>query len=295
MNVNDFDFAERLNTYNKDYCWQYDIRLNNLQEDLKLLPIDFDYKSLKVNDFTFKILDSDIEKQAARQFIERHEWLGKIALNTTHYFGAYYNDILAGVITMGCPAMFSKLLGEDTKNIERLISRGACISWSPKCLASAFMMWCIKYMVHNTQYRIFTAYSDPMAKELGTIYQSCNFYYLGSNFGGSVKYISPYSGKVVSDRCFRARSYYKQYAKELNIEWQKEWSTGDKVNWDNIPADISTKLRDFSKRKQQESEKIIIKSKHKYAYVLGNSKIETNRLRKKFLCNNRVYEYPKER
>ena len=293
--MNNVDLLNRINTYNENYCWQYNIRLNNLQEDLKLLPDNVDYKTLKVSDFVFKLIDTEKEKQDARKFIERHEWLGTIAMNTTHYFGAYYGNILSGVITMGCPAMFSKLLGEETKNIERLISRGACISWSPKCLASAFIMWCIKYMVHNTQYRVFTAYSDPMAKELGTIYQSCNFYYLGSNFGGSVKYISPYSGKVISDRCFRARSYYKRYAQELNIKWEDNWSSGDKIYWNNIPVNIANQLKEFSKKKQKESEKVVIKGKHKYVYILGNSKIETNRLRKKFLENNKIYEYPKER
>ncbi len=29
------DWEERLHTYNKPHCWQYDIRLNNLNEDLK--------------------------------------------------------------------------------------------------------------------------------------------------------------------------------------------------------------------------------------------------------------------
>ena len=104
------------------------------------------------------------------------------------------------------PNAFSKLLGEDTKDLERLISRGACISWSPKNLASSFVMWCIKWMVQNTQYRLFTAYSDPIAKELGTIYQATNFYYLGQKSGTTTRFINPYTGKVVSDRFFRQKT-----------------------------------------------------------------------------------------
>ena len=34
-------------------------------------------------------------------------------------------------------------------------------------------------MVNNTQYRLFTAYSDPQALELGQIYTALNFYCLG--------------------------------------------------------------------------------------------------------------------
>lgn len=43
-------------------------------------------------------------------------------------------------------------------------------------------------MVKNTQYRLFTAYSDTEAKELGTIYQACNFYYLGKKSGAGYQY-----------------------------------------------------------------------------------------------------------
>ena len=44
-------------------------------------------------------------------------------------------------------------------------------------------MFSIKWMAKNTPFRAFTAYSDPEAKELGTIYQACNFYYIGQSSG----------------------------------------------------------------------------------------------------------------
>lgn len=286
---------DRMKSYSKQHCWQYDIRLNNLNDDLNLFPSDVDYTELKVSDFEFRSITSDFDKACARQFIKRHEWLGDIALNTTHYFGAYYNNILAGVVTMGNPTAYSNMLGENTKDIEILISRGACISWSPKCLGSAFVSWCIRWMVKNTKYRLFSAYSDPSAKELGTIYQSLNFYYLGNSFGAKCKYISPYSGKLISDRTFRSRSYYKRYAQDLGIEWQSNWSIGDKVIFNNIPDDVENQLREYSKKMQSKSEKVNIPPKHKYVYVLGASKLETRRLRKEFEEKNKTYPYPKER
>ena len=156
-------------------------------------------------------------------------------------------------------------------------------------------MWCIHWMVNNTQYRLFTAYSDPQAKELGTIYQSCNFYYLGNNFGETHRYISPYSGSIVSSRTFRARSYYKRYAQDLGIQWQSEWSVGDKVLFENMPKDIENQLREYQKKIVSESQLVEFPSKHKYAYVLGRSKLETKRLRKKLEELNTIYEYPKDR
>lgn len=271
------------------------MRLDNLSEDLSILPKCVSYKELTVSDFDFKLITTKTDKDAAIKFIKRHEWLGTITQYTTHYFGCYYKNILAGVILFSMPNGFSKLLGDDTSSIERLISRGACISWSPKCLASAFMMWCIKWMVKNTQYRLFTAYSDPTARELGTIYQACNFYYLGQKSGTTTRYINPYTGRLVSDRFFRQRSAYKKYADELGISWDNSWTEGTKILWDMMPTEVMTALREMSKEKQRNSQKVCFPQKHKYAYVLGRTKNETNKLRKQFLSMNKVYEYPKER
>lgn len=292
-------FSERLDSYEENHCWQYDIRLKNLKDDVtqleKELGYHVDYTKLSVSDFDFKQIITEEEKRDAIDFIKRHEWLGTITQYTTHWFGAYYKGILAGVINFSMPNAFSKILGDNTKELERLISRGACISWSPKCLASSLLMWSIKYMVKNTRYRLFTAYSDPTAKEIGTIYQACNFYYLGQKSGTTTRYINPYTGKIVSDRFFRTRSAYKKYAKELGIEWDKSWNSPQSMLWDNMPKEIEIKLKDFSKKKQLSSEKVIVPAKHKYAYVLGENKKETKELKKIFLERNKIYEYPKER
>lgn len=281
--------------YNKEHCWQYDIRLSNKDSDIDELPWWIDVNKIGIDDFVFMPITDKQRIKDAQNFIKKHEWLGTTAYGTSHWFGAYYQGILGGVITMGSPASFSNLMGDNTKDIERLISRGACISWSPKNLASKFIMWCIKWMVDNTQYRLFTAYSDPNARELGTIYQSCNFYYLGNKFGETNRYVSPYSGKIISSRTFRSRSYYKRYAQDLGISWLESYSLGDKVFWDNIPDDIEKKIRDYGKSVQSNAELVKFPSKHKYAYVLGRDKSETRKLRKTFEQMNECYGYPKER
>lgn len=299
------DIIERAKNYDKNHCWQYDIRVNNLEQDIQESGIDPErIKTLTATDFHFRPLTTERDRQDAAAFIERHEWLGNLSQYTTHWFGAYYHDpnqglmgkdILAGVTLMNMPNAFSKLLGEDTKNIERLISRGACISWSPKNLASSFLMWSIGWMVKNTRYRLFTAYSDPTAKEIGTIYQACNFYYLGQDAGTTTRYINPYTGRIVSDRFFRVRSAYKKYAKELGIEWDKSWNNDQKMLWENVPAHVEKALRAYSKLKQSLAQSIPFPSKHKYAYVLGRTKAETKRLRKEFEVRNGVLPYPKQR
>ena len=282
--------------YNKEHCWQYDVRLKNLEEDIINSGFTKEYiNSLSVKDFEYKVVLDKSERTKLKEFIERHEFLGNLSQYTTHWFGAYHKDILAGVTLLNMPNAFSKLLGDDTPKIERLISRGACISWSPKNLASSFLMWVINWMVKNTDYRLFTAYADPTAKELGTIYQACNFYYLGQKSGTTTRYINPYTDKIVSDRFFRTRSAYKKYAKELGIQWRENWNNDQKILWENIPDEIEKQLREYSKIIQSKSTKVEMPSKHKYAYVKGATKQETKRLRTLFEQLNKTYPYPDNR
>ena len=166
------EYLNRLNNYNKNHCWQYEIRLQKEKEDREFIKNKFniDIEDIKISDFEFNFIELKNEKNNAVEFIKRYEWLGTITQYSTHYFGAYYKGVLGGVLIFSMPNAFSKLLGENTKNIERLISRGACASWTPKGLASSFLMWSIKYMVKNTPYRLFTAYSAlEMYPEVGPI------------------------------------------------------------------------------------------------------------------------------
>ena len=236
--MSDIKLLEQIKKYDKDYCFQYQRRLDTIEEDKKKYNwTDDDIKNISLDDFEFKKIEGD--KKEATEFIRKYEWLGTIGSYPTHWFGAFYKGILGGVVIMGMPNAFSKLLGEDTKNLERLIARGASASWCPMNLGSKFLMWCIKWMVNNTQYRLFTCYSDPQAKEKGSIYQALNFYYLGRKSGTTIRCINPYNkNKIVTDRAFRARSFYKHYAKDLGIKWEKNWNNDQKILWENIPSDI---------------------------------------------------------
>lgn len=203
---------EKIKNYKADYCYQYQKRLDTLQEDMeKYHWTKDDIENISLDDFEFSYIDSKEDKKEATEFIKRYEWLGTIGSYPTHWFTARYKGILGGVVIMGMPNAFSKLLGEETKTLERLICRGASASWCPFNLGSKFLMWAMKWMVNNTQYRLFTCYSDPQAKEIGSIYQGLNFFYLGQKSGTTVRCINPYNPDVIiTDRAFRARSMYKK-------------------------------------------------------------------------------------
>lgn len=295
--MSDIKLLEKIKNYNKDWCYQYQKRLDTLQEDMEKYGwSQEDVDSISLDDFEFSYIDSVKDKKEATEFIKRYEWLGTIGSFPTHWFTARYKGKLGGVIIMGMPNAFSKLLGEDTKNLERLIARGASASWCPFNLGSKFLMWAMKWMVENTRYRLFTCYSDPQAKEIGSIYQGLNFFYLGQGSGTTIRCVNPYNPeKIITDRAFRARSFYKRYAKDLGIEWQKNWNTDQCMLWENVPDDVEEKLREYSKEMFRKAEKITFPSKHKYAFVLGRDKRETKALRSKFLELNKTYPYPKER
>lgn len=291
------ELLNKINDYTEDHCYQYQRRVDTLEEDKKNLGWDDEFiKNIDLDEFEFSYIESKKDKKDATEFIKRYEWLGTIGSFPTHWFVARYRGIIGGVVIMGIPNAFSKLLGEGTEKLERLIARGASASWTPMNLGSKFLMWAIKWMVDNTEYRLFTCYSDPQAKELGSIYQGLNFYYLGQGSGTNIRYINPYNKeKLVSDRAFRSRTFYKKYAKDLGISWQPNWCNNTKMLWENVPDDIEEKLREYSKLMYQNAEKIEFPSKHKYAFILGKDKRETKTLKKKFEDLNKTYPYPKNR
>lgn len=283
--------------YNENHCWQYDIRIRNRESDLIESNLtEDDVKDLKVEDFKFSYEEKEVIWKDAKAFILKHEWLGKMSLYPTHIFTARYKGILAGVVVMDMPNAFSKLLGEDTRKIERLISRGACISWSPKNLASSLISFSMKWMVKNTRFRLFIAYSDVEAKELGTIYQACNFIYIGRSSGAHKNYLNN-NNRWVSDRWFRSRSVYKKTAIDNGIIWDNSWQDKDRIIWGNIPDKIESEIRRLSRDYMKSCPVKEIPRKHKYCYLLGDTPKETKYLRKKFrILNEKIIKpYPKKR
>ena len=201
---------------------------------------------------------------------------------------------------MATPNSFSNLLGAENQHLEKLISRGACISWAPKNLNSALVMFAVRWMSKNTEFRFFTAYSDTEARELGTIYQACNFVYLGTNFGARVEYFNPKNPERgwFSDRIFRKAAQYLKYASELGIEWNPSWGNRKKICWELIPSDVADQLKSYGKRLQSECEEREVPKKHKYVYILSRTVSETKRLREKLFTLHpeiKNLSYPKNR
>lgn len=284
--------------YEQDYCWQHDINLVNhrqnlLEAGLTQEEVDF----LKVSDFEFKYISQDntqICKQIV-EFIKKHEWLKKMPNRPTHRFIATYKNIIAGVVILAIPNEPSNFLGEENKNLEKLISRGASISWSPKNLASSLIMYSINWMVQNTEFRCFTAYSDIEANEIGTIYQACNFNYLGQNFGADKLYLdlNNLNKGWVTSRSFSKKDFIKKLAKELNISWDFIWEENYTILWEKMPLEIVQLLKNAQEKYKRSCLQRTPPSKHKYCLIKGIDNRETEKLLKIFNERNKTYPYPK--
>jgi len=204
----------------------------------------------------------------AESIIHEYEWLGTMGQGI-YSFGIFYNDILAGAVCMGLPGgTFSgAMYGKHNIGLAICIERGACVWWAHPHSASKLIMYAVRWMSKNTKYRIFFAYSDEDAGEIGTVYQACNFTYMGkSASGGSQnKLITP--DGLLKDSRHIIKLAQKYTSKPLNCTSAREvlhangWSSyktkpksryvlvfGDKREVKTILKDATFKCQPYPKR-----------------------------------------------
>lgn len=120
-----------------------------------------------------------IDIKTARVIVKEYEWLGCMPSIVWNCFGIYFSGVCGGVVVFG--PEYSENLGVwdkyDYTGKMILLSRGVCIHWTPKNTASRLIMESIKQLPE--EYKIVTCTVDRLAGEIGTIYQACNFLYVG--------------------------------------------------------------------------------------------------------------------
>jgi hypothetical protein len=285
--------------HNPKVCWQYKIKWETLNEDLAGDP----EIPTSTKDLEFSYVDKG-DKESCREivaFIERYEWLGIMPIWVTHRFTARYKGTLIAANIFGTPYAFSNLLGKDNNNLEKHITRGASISYAPKNTASWLIMQSIRWMVKNTEFRLFTAYADPSAGELGTIYQACNFFYLGQDYGTKKAYVHNETGRQYGASYFNNRSVIKRAALASGLTWISDYIVPNKsgskrvVKFSLMKPHEEVQVRNAVEKYKENFTQVDLPPKHKYAYVLGRTKLETRRLRTLYLNLNEIKPYPTER
>ncbi len=153
---------------------------------------------------------------------------------------------LAGIITYGTPCsapLRSGICGEDEKNniieLNRLWTRNK----TPKNLESFFVM----NTVDKVDKEIVISYADTKQGHIGTIYQACNWYYIGTNseiydlkvkdldiHGQSLydKYTAEEIKEKFKDKCYKKRRSKKHRYVYFNCNSRREEKLKNKLNYE---------------------------------------------------------------
>ena len=266
-------------------CHQYKVKMETLNEDINNgMPIGCSIDEL---DFFNEEFSEEHSK-----FIKKYEWLGTVGYAPKWIFTARVGGILGGVVIITEPNAYTNK--KEGSNLEAQITRGASASWAPKNLASKLIMFACRWMIKNTTKRLFFGYSDHAAGEIGTIYQACNFRFLGNHFGATTQYELE-NNKMVNSRYFNKTSTFKKYAKELGIEWKKEWMNGK--NWMDrklFPTEIFDILLKKGKVHKESCKQSTQAPKGKYVLILGHNKADKRNLESLYLpVFGKSVPYPK--
>lgn len=138
-----------------------------------------------------------VSRKLAEQVILKYEWLGTM-VPTRHHFGLFFGPYCAGVT---CVAVGTgtggtgnaRMFGLEPQQLA-VLARGACVHWAPNGANSRLVSWTCRLLSKARTARLILAYSDTDAGEIGTIYQACNWVYIGRG-AATTQFVAP-NGRV---------------------------------------------------------------------------------------------------
>lgn len=166
-----------------------------------------------------------ITYEQAKKIILEYEWLGTMGTCVKYCYGIFFDDVLAGAICFGDMGLivcngYGLYVGEKYKKKGLILNRGACTWWAHEHSASKLISFGLSE-ISKKGYKFCVAFSDPLAGEIGTVYQATNWYYLG--FKNDIHYDIYYkeSGKIyMGDRDFFTKYGFR--GKFKIDEWLKD-------------------------------------------------------------------------
>jgi len=121
----------------------------------------------------------------SKAFIQRYEWLGTSGRAIAKYGARNADGELVAVALFGRTAGTNAgdVCGSEYRDKAICLERGACAHWAHPHTASWFIPRAVARAAREHGWRIFYAYSDEDAGEIGTVYQACNWHYIGQGAG----------------------------------------------------------------------------------------------------------------
>ncbi len=207
-----------------DICWQKQLRDRFLDDGT---PFN---SPISIKDAIIR----PVSRNFASQIIMKYEWLGTMAQTGWHY-GIFFGSYCAGVC---CYSAGSATGGVNVHKMFNVLprelgvlARGACVHWAPHGANSKLVSISSKLFCKDTKCRLIIAYSDSDAGEIGTIYQACNWIYIGK--GAATRQWVSKNGRVMDQKLpYDLKRKYggtrSQYVEYLNRNGWHEQSSNPK-------------------------------------------------------------------
>lgn len=198
-----------------------------------------------------------VSRKLASQIILQYEWLGTMSMTSNHY-GIFFGDYCAGVTCCvyggGTGGVNSHKMFGIQKHELAILARGACVHWAPTGANSKLVSWTARLMAVDTPCKLMIAYADTDAGEIGTIYQACNWLYIGPG-SATRQWIAP-NGRVMDQKLpYNIASKYnfergrrRDYVAALRDAGWKEQLSNPKHRYVTILDKKDTHLRDLVER-----------------------------------------------
>lgn len=160
-----------------------------------------------------------VSTSEARQLILRYEWLGTMPVRPAASYGLKTaTGALLGVAVFGWTGspQSRDICGRDNRSLAICLERGACVPDAPDNAASFLVSRAVRLAAEEKGWRVFFAYADPQAGEVGTIYQACNWLYIGDT--AATENYRMQDGMTLSERSLRHRQMKRQDALDSGAE-----------------------------------------------------------------------------
>ena len=178
-------FREKVNV-----CWQKKLRDTYIGEGVPDVELSLG-----------KSVVRRVSRRFAKQIILKYEWLGTMAATGYHY-GIFFENYCAGVCCYAAGGGTGGVNSHKPFGVERrqlgVLARGANVHWSPSGANSRLVSVSCRLFSKDTQAKIVIAYSDTDGGEIGTIYQACNWAYIGAG-ASTTQYVSP-EGRIMDQK-----------------------------------------------------------------------------------------------
>lgn len=246
-------------------AWQYKMRKEYAKEE-EVFPYWRDY-DLSISNSVVR----EIDFVTAKRVIEKYEWLGCMPVCVRHCYGLFFPSKSRNGWLLGGVTVFSQEYAENTGVWDKygytgkiiLLSRGVNLHFCPKNANSHLIMESIKML--PSKYEVVTCTVDNLAGEVGTIYQSCNFKYVGVMRKGKERTGCVINGKLYGSRALRQK--FGTQKKEVilrkypNAQFVKQKSKGryfyfrgDKRTRRKNFNQIKSLIEPYPKRKEKKCE-----------------------------------------